>query len=186
MVKRDKVEHTTDKAASDMRRKKRRKAFPLLNREREGNCFISISQQGGAPMSAEENKQVARRFITAFLAGDTAVLQELIGEDCVDHNPQPGQKPGRQGLIEILAGWRAAFPDLDATILHEVAEGEFVVQHGVGLGTNTGPLMGQPATGKQAQFAYMDMHRIVNGRIMEIWHLEDIAGLLYQLGLMPA
>ncbi len=106
-------------------------------------------------MSAEENKQVARRFITAFLAGDTAVLQELIGEDCVDHNPQPGQKPGRQGLIEILAGWRAAFPDL-------------------------------PATGKQAQFAYMDMHRIVNGRIIEIWHLEDIAGMLYQLGLMPA
>jgi steroid delta-isomerase-like uncharacterized protein len=136
-------------------------------------------------MSAEENKQVARRFINAFLAGDTAVLEELVVEDCVDHNPQPGQKPGRQGLIEILAGWRTAFPDLEATILHEIAEGEFVVQHGVGLGTNTGPLMGLPATGKQARFPYMDMHRIVNGRIMEIWHLEDIAGLLYQLGLMP-
>ena len=85
-------------------------------------------------MSAEENKQVARRFITAFLAGETAVLEELVVEDCVDHNPQPGQKPGRQGLLEILAGWRAAFPDLEATIQHEVAEGEFVVQHGIGSG----------------------------------------------------
>lgn len=137
-------------------------------------------------MSGEENKQVTRRFITAFLAGDTAVLEEIIVEDCVDHNPQPGQRPGRQGLIEILAGWHAAFPDLEATILHEVAEGEFVVQHGVGLGTNTGPLMGQPATGKPARFPYMDMHRIVNGRIVEIWHLEDIAGMLYQLGALSA
>ena len=119
-------------------------------------------------MSGEENKQVARRFINAFLAGDTATLEEIVAQDFVDHNPQPGQKPGRQGLLEILAGWRAAFPDLQATILHEVAEGEFVVQHGVGLGTNTGPLMGRSATGKQARFPYMDMHRIVNGRIVEI------------------
>jgi steroid delta-isomerase-like uncharacterized protein len=137
-------------------------------------------------MSGEENKQVARRFINAFLAGDTATLEAIVAQDFVDHNPQPGQKPGREGLIEILAGWRAAFPDLEATILHEVAEGDFVVQHGIGLGTNTGPLMGRPATGKQARFPYMDMHHIVNGRIVEIWHLEDIIGMLYQLGALSA
>ena len=137
-------------------------------------------------MSAEENKQVARHFIQAFQAGDSAALEEIVEEDIVDHNPQPGQMPGRQGIIEILAGWRAAFPDLEATILHEVSEGEFVVQHGIGSGTNTGPLMGRPATGKQAKVSYMDMHRIKNGRIVEIWHLEDIAGMLYQLGALPA
>lgn len=137
-------------------------------------------------MSGEENKQVARRFIHAFLAGNTAVLEELVAQDFVDHNPQPAQKPGRQGLIEVMAGWRAAFPDLEVTIQHKVAEGEFVIQHGIGLGTHTGPLMGMPATGKQARFPYMDMHHIVNGRITEIWHLEDIAGMLYQLGLMPS
>jgi steroid delta-isomerase-like uncharacterized protein len=137
-------------------------------------------------MSGEENKQIARRFINAFLAGDTAVLEELVVKDFIDHNPQPAQKPGRWGLIETLAGWRTAFPDLEVTIQHEVAEGEFVVQHGIALGTNTGSLMGLPATGKQTRFAYMDMHHIVNGRITEIWHLEDIAGILFQLGHMPA
>jgi steroid delta-isomerase-like uncharacterized protein len=137
-------------------------------------------------MSAEENKQVARRFITAFQSGDAAALEEIVAQDCVDHNPQPGQKPGLRGLIEIIAGWRATFPDLEITIQHEVAEGEFVVQQGVALGTNTGPLMGRPATGKQARVSYMDMHRIVTGRIVEIWHLEDIAGMLYQLGDSPA
>src|SRR5205823_2583521 len=110
------------------------KPFPCWHM-RQMICII-ISQEGGKSMSAEENKQVARRWINAFLAGDTAVLEELVVEDFVDHNPQPVQKPARQGLLVILAGWRAAFPDLQATILHEVAEGEFVVQHGVALGTN--------------------------------------------------
>ncbi len=136
-------------------------------------------------MSAEENKQVARRWINAFLAGDTAVLEELVVEDFVDHNPQPVQKPARQGLLVILAGWRAAFPDLQATILHEVAEGEFVVQHGVALGTNTGPLMGRPATGKQAQFPYMDMHRIVNGRTLKYGNSRTLLGCSINLASCP-
>jgi predicted ester cyclase len=31
----------------------------------------------------------------------------------------------------------------------------------------------------------MDIYRIVNDRIIETWHLEDIAGIMQQLGLMP-
>lgn len=135
---------------------------------------------------SEQNKQIARRFIEAFVAGNTAVLDEVVVEDFVDHNPVPGQKPGRQALIDILAGWRTAFSDMEITIEREVAEGNFVVQSGVVSGTNTGPIMGWPATGKQARFTYMDMHRVVNGQIIETWHLEDIAGMLRQLGLMPS
>jgi steroid delta-isomerase-like uncharacterized protein len=135
---------------------------------------------------SEQNKRVARRFINAFLTGDTATLEQVIAENCVDHNPLPGQIPGRQGIIETLAGWRAAFPDLKITIQHEVAEGDFILQQGIATGTNTGLLMGRPATGKQATFPYMDLHRILNGQIVEIWHLEDVAGMLYQMGLMPA
>jgi hypothetical protein len=31
----------------------------------------------------------------------------------------------------------------------------------------------------------MDMYRIVTGQIIETWHLEDIAGMMQQSGLMP-
>lgn len=37
-------------------------------------------------------------------------------------------------------------------------------------------------SGRRVSFAYMDMHRIEDGRIAESWHLEDIAGLLAQVG----
>jgi predicted ester cyclase len=44
--------------------------------------------------------------------------------------------------------------------------------------------MGKPATGKVVQIPWMDMYRIKDGRIVETWHVEDIAGMLGQLGLM--
>jgi predicted ester cyclase len=82
--------------------------------------------------------------------------------------------------------YRAAFPDLTLTIERQVAEGDLVVQNGLAKGTNTGPLMGQPATGAAAQFTWIDMYRIAENRITEIWHLEDVAGLLQQLAAAPA
>jgi hypothetical protein len=30
----------------------------------------------------------------------------------------------------------------------------------------------------------MDMHRIADGKIVESWHVEDIAGMLAQMGVM--
>lgn len=134
---------------------------------------------------SEQNKQIARRFIEAFVAGDTVVLEQVMAEDLVDHNPLPGQRPGRQGVIDVLTGWRNAFPNMEITIQREVAEEDHVVQSGIVGGTNTGLLMGRPATNKPARFTYMDMHRVVNGRIVETWHLEDVAGMLAQLGLLP-
>jgi predicted ester cyclase len=134
---------------------------------------------------SEQNKQIARRFIEAFVAGDTTVLEQVVDESLVDHNPVPGQRPGRPGVIDVLTGWRNAFPDMEIAIRHEVAEGDLVAQSGIASGTNTGPLMGRPATNKPATFTYMDMHRVVNGRIVETWHLEDVAGMLGQLGLLP-
>ena len=53
--------------------------------------------------------------------------------------------------------------------------------YGKVIGTNHGSMMGMPPTGNVATFAYMDMYRIVSGRITETWHVEDIAGMLRQL-----
>jgi predicted ester cyclase len=52
-------------------------------------------------------------------------------------------------------------------------------------GTNTGQLMGMPATNKPIRLARMDMHRIRGGQIVESWHLEDSAGMLQRLSVTP-
>jgi predicted ester cyclase len=42
--------------------------------------------------------------------------------------------------------------------------------------------MGMPATGRTVSFAYMDMYAIAHGQIVEVWHVEDVAGMMRQLG----
>jgi steroid delta-isomerase-like uncharacterized protein len=132
---------------------------------------------------AVQNKQIARRFLAAFAAADTATLEQIVAPDLVDHNPLPGQKPGRDGLIEAVRQYRTAFPDMKLTIESLMAEDELVAVTGKVVGTNQGSMMGAPATGKTVSFAYMDMYRIVNDKVVDVWHVEDIAGMLQQLGV---
>ena len=134
---------------------------------------------------SEQNTQLARRFETAFAKGDIAALTEIVAANVVDHNMPPGTKPGREGLLDAVALFRTGFPDIQISVERTVAEGDSVVVVGTISGTNHGPIMGVPATGKRATFAYMDMFRVANGVIVEAWHVEDIAGMLGQLGLLP-
>jgi steroid delta-isomerase-like uncharacterized protein len=134
----------------------------------------------------EQNKHIARQFIAAFAAADTRTLERIVSEHMVDHNLAPGQKPGRRGVLDAVEMFRVAFPDLKITIESLVADEERVSVTGKMSGTNQGTLMGAPATGKTASFAYMDMYAIAHGQIVETWHVEDLAGMMRQLGLLPA
>jgi ketosteroid isomerase-like protein len=60
-------------------------------------------------VSAEEkNKALVRRFVQAQDEGDLDALDELLAPDFVDHNPLPGQEPGREGYIQGVAQDHAA------------------------------------------------------------------------------
>jgi predicted ester cyclase len=134
----------------------------------------------GADM--EQTTDIARRFVEAFIGGDAAVIDEVVADDVVDHHPLPGQPAGRAGIHHASAVYRTGFPDLTTTVDLQLADRDLVFQQGAATGTNTGSLMGLPPTGRPATIAWMDLYRVANGRIVEIWHLEDIAGALQQLG----
>ena len=134
----------------------------------------------------EQNKHIARQFIAAFATADNRTLERIVAEHMVDHNLAPGQKPGRKGVLEAAEMFRVAFPDLKITIESLVADEERVSVTGKMSGTNQGALMGGPPTGKTASFAYMDMYAIAHGQIAEVWHVEDLAGMMRQLGMLPS
>lgn len=80
---------------------------------------------------------------------------------------------------------RGGAPDLRFTIEQEVAEGDAVVSRWTAKGTNSGPLMGIPPTGKVITMAGINIFRIANGKITEDRTAEDTLGLLQQLGVVP-
>jgi hypothetical protein len=79
---------------------------------------------------------------------------------------------------------RTGFPDFSVTNEEVIASGDKVVVRSTARGTHTGTFVGIPPTGKQVAFAAIDIHRVVDGQIAEIWHVEELLSLLIQIGVV--
>ena len=78
--------------------------------------------------------------------------------------------------------WRAAFPDASGTITSKVVDGNRGAAEIVWRGTNTGPLMGRPATGQAVTVRAMVLIETDGSRISRSAHYIDVAGMMAQLG----
>jgi steroid delta-isomerase-like uncharacterized protein len=138
-------------------------------------------------MSTEENKARSRRFFEEVWGkGNLDVIDELTDPSFVDHNAPPGLPPGLEGFKQFVVMYREAFPDIKVTVDDVIAEGDKVVIRWTAQGTNTGPLVGMPTTGKSATITGITIERKVDGKTVEGWNNFDQLGMLQQLGVIPA
>jgi len=138
-------------------------------------------------MSTEQNKSIVRRYLDEVWGrGDISLLSQFVTRDICDHSPAPGQPRGLEGQRWVVEAFRRSIPDLRLTVEQLVAEGDYVADHWTCSGTQTGELFGMPATGKRFTITGTDMARLSDGKIDEIWHVEDTLSLVQQLGLAPA
>lgn len=119
-------------------------------------------------------------------SGKFGLIDELMSTDFIDHSPQPGVAPTREGLKQSLMALKTAFPDLRYTIEGSVACGDEIVHRLSATGTMTGEFMGMAPTGKSATWTEIHIGRGVNGRLTEHWSVIDQLGMLVQLGIVPA
>ena len=119
------------------------------------------------------NKDAVRRFVDEVI---NAGRLEVTDEVCAP------------GLAEDARRWvapfRASFPDVRMRIVDLVAEGDRVAGRFTCSATHTGAWLGRPATGRR--FEDVDevyFFRLSDGRIVEMWGLEDTADRMRQLGL---
>jgi predicted ester cyclase len=59
------------------------------------------------------------------------------------------------------------------------AEEDRVVARRTTEGTNLGPRGALPPAGKRARFSGVNLFRIANGKVVEIWDLRDDQGVLF-------
>ena len=134
----------------------------------------------------DDIKAIARREVEMFSTGDFSIAAEVYSEDYVGHDPtKPEPIRGIEGAKQEAAGYRAAFPDLQLTIEHQVAEGEHVVTRWTARGTHEGELDGLAPTGKSATIEGISITRVVGGKIVEDHTQWDALGLMTQLGAVP-
>jgi len=136
---------------------------------------------------SEANKALAARVpLEVFAQGRIEVVDEVLAPEIVNHGGMPpGLPPGPEGVKALAAAARNAFPDLNVTINRSISEGDFVVLHVTNSGTMKGEFAGMPASGKHATWDAIHIDRIVDGKVIEHWVVQDQLGMLQQLGFIP-
>jgi len=86
-----------------------------------------------------------------------------------------------EAIKEFAAGICEAFPDTEATIEDQIAEGDKVVTRFTSRGTHQGELWGIPATGRKVEVRSVSTNRIEGGKIVEHWTSADRLGMMWQL-----
>jgi predicted ester cyclase len=114
------------------------------------------------------------------------LVDELYATNYVEHTPQPGVPPTREGFKQTAIALKSAFPDLHYVIEDAIVSGDKIVHRLTASGTMKGDFAGMPATGKHATWTEIHIGRVVDGRVTEHWGLIDQLGMLVQLGVVPA
>jgi steroid delta-isomerase-like uncharacterized protein len=137
--------------------------------------------------TSEAAKAVVRRNTEEVQGGGNfEVFDELFADDFLDHTPQPGRTPDKDGARQLYKILRTAFPDFHAEIHWQLADGDRVTTYKTYHGTHRGGFLGVAPTGRKIQFETVDVMRVRNGKITEHWGVANLFSLMQQLGAWPA
>jgi len=137
--------------------------------------------------TTENNKAVVAKFLEEVINQNRMDrANDLVVEDFVELDPLPGQRQGREGLIEVLGLMRAGFPDIHWMVEEMVAEGDTVVTRFTWTGTHRGVFLGVPATGRSVVVKGVVIDQLADGKMSKSRILMDSLGMMQQLGVVPS
>jgi predicted ester cyclase len=89
-------------------------------------------------------------------------------------------------VLELFRGYLAAFPDFHMEAEEILASGDKTVARVKASGTQDGPFLGMPPSGKFVEVRLIDIMRFDDvGLACEHWGVADMLSLLQQLGAIP-
>jgi predicted ester cyclase len=138
-------------------------------------------------MAVDDNKQLVRYLIENGLnANNPDVADGNFTDDYVAHirGLSPGGPTGPEAFKNVIRLWRGAFSDWHMAIEDLIAEGDLVANRFTTTGTHDAPLFGIPPTGKRIVVESQELHRLLDGKVAESWIVDDVPGILVQLGIV--
>jgi steroid delta-isomerase-like uncharacterized protein len=137
-------------------------------------------------MSAEDNKELVRRFYDEFYNGrNREGIDRFFASDYVYHPPDlPASTMDYADFKKQETRFLDAFPDLSRDIEDQVAEGDRVATRSIMRGTQKGDLPELPAKGKKIEARSIVIYRIADGKIVEGWENYDSLGMMMQLDVI--
>jgi len=123
---------------------------------------------------SDRNKTVVRRLVDEVLnEGRLDLLGELYAPALI------------AAAKRWIAPFRRSFPDMEMTVVDLIAEDDRVVGRFTCSGTLLGEWRGVAPTGRRFErIDEISIFRLNEGRIVDVWTLEDTHERLTQLGLL--
>ncbi len=134
---------------------------------------------------AEEVKALMRHWIDESNRGNAAALaatEEVCAPNIIVHGI--AESAGLENYRRFMNEARNAFPDIQIELHDMIVEGDKVAIRFTETGTHKGAFMGIPATDKKVTVRGVEIDRIVDGKVVEIWSGLDVLGLMQQLGFV--
>lgn len=141
-------------------------------------------------MSVEDNKRLVRRYFEDAPFNPAAcdeifaarfqfhtIMHASITPQTVESDPD-SEKVAFENQKRIMGGWNMTIEDM-------IAEDDRVMVRWSSQGLHQGELAGLPPTYRQVTNSGINIFRVANGRIAEVWDIMDRMWLWQQLGVLP-
>lgn len=119
----------------------------------------------------ESRKALVMSVYRVFETGDLAQLDDIVAVDVEDRTPAPGQAAGLSGYKQVVAHFRAAFPNGTLEPDELLADNDKVVARVTLRGRHIAEFFGSPPSGENVVANGIETFRFANGVIVEMWSM---------------
>ena len=130
-------------------------------------------------VSLEENKAIVLRTIESINKHDLSIVDELVASDFIDHTRH---MHGPEGIKQFLTMVFKSFPDFHLDIEDIIAESDKVWIRSTITATHKGEFAGLPPTGNKFSERVVWSYRIIDGKIVEGWDVQDELDFYKKIG----
>jgi predicted ester cyclase len=140
-------------------------------------------QQKGENMSAEKHRAVINRWVQEGVnEKNMGVIDEIFDPKLI-HHINGEVRHGVDSFKELAGEYFSGVSDARMTIEDTVVEGDKATLRYTFSGIHTGEFVGVAPTGNPIKITGIAITRFVGDRVAETWEVNDIQGLMTQLGM---
>jgi predicted ester cyclase len=129
--------------------------------------------------TSHASRGVIARYVEINRTGDTATLGEITAPDFRIRLAAP---IGVAGVVAFVRVLHAGFTDIACSLEQCVCDEEWASFRYTIAGTHTGVFAGRAATGRRIAWEGADFMRLRQGKIIELWPVQESLPLMEGLG----
>lgn len=130
-------------------------------------------------MEIDPSEVVRRFWESVWTEGNADILSDIFNPDIHEN----GEVVDVEDFKRAVSSWRRIFPDFAATVEELIpVDRDRVVSRVTYTGTQQLPWAGLPASGRSFKVLGIDIFRVRDGRVVELWHSVDHYDMAAQLG----